>query len=98
MEFGHRKGMQEMNYEFAKSLSGHDRDQIYLIVAREGRFAFLADGKAHTAAHPKKKNEKHFQVIKNIPDEIQMRLEENKAPADDIIRWAVRTYQRSINK
>ena len=87
-----------MNFEFAKSLSGHDRDRIYLIIAEEERYAYLSDGKTHTVEHPKKKNEKHFQVIKKIPDEIRMRLEENEVLTDDVIRWAVRTYERSINK
>ena len=87
-----------MNFEFAKSLSGHDKERIYLVVARDGRFAYLADGRLHTGTRPKKKNEKHFQVIKEIPEEIRMRLEENDMPSDDIIRWAVRTYERSINK
>lgn len=87
-----------MGFEFAKSLSGHDRGRIYLVVAREGRFACLADGKSHTRKNPKKKNEKHFQVIKNIPDEIRTQLEEKETLTDDIIRWAVKAYERSINK
>lgn len=65
-----------MNYELAKSLSGHDRDQIYLIWKKEGRFAYLVDGKAHTLANPKKKNEKHYQAVKHIPEHIILRLNE----------------------
>ena len=62
-----------MKYEVAKSLSGHDKDRTYLVLAKEGRFAYLADGTAHTRERPKKKNEKHYQVIKHIPDEVRMR-------------------------
>ncbi len=87
-----------MKYEFAKSLSGHDKDRIYLILAKEGRFAYLADGTAHTRERPKKKNEKHYQVIKHIPDEIRRRLEANEPPQDEQIRLAVRDYERSINQ
>ncbi len=87
-----------MKYEFAKSLSGHDKDRIYLILAKEGRFAYLADGTAHTRERPKKKNEKHYQVIKHIPDEVRMRLEASEPPRDEQIRLAVRDYERSINQ
>ena len=86
------------HYEFAKSLSGHDKDQIYLILGKEERFAYLADGKSHTRERPKKKNEKHYQVIKRIPDEIRMRLEGNEPLGNEQIRLAVRDYKRSINK
>lgn len=87
-----------MKYEFAKSLSGHDKDRIYLILARNGRYAYLADGKAHTKECPKKKNEKHYQVIKDIPEEIRMRLMEQEPLQDEAIRLAVRDYERSISR
>ncbi len=87
-----------MKYELAQSLNGHDRKQIYLIAKKEGRFAYLVNGTTHTCANPKKKNEKHYQVIKNIPEHIWMRLEEQKPLTDDTVRWAVREYERSINK
>ena len=85
-----------MKYEMARSLSGHDKDGIYLIVKKEGRFAWLVNGTAHTCANPKKKNEKHYQVIKQIPEHIRMRLEEKEILSDDIVRWAVRAYEKSI--
>lgn len=87
-----------MNYELAKSLSGHDRDQIYLIWKKEGRFAYLVDGKAHTLANPKKKNEKHYQAVKHIPEHIILRLNENGPLSDDAVRGAIKAYGRSINK
>lgn len=48
----------------AVSLAGHDRKKIYLIVGEEKEYVYLADGKARTCEHPKKKNRKHIQVIK----------------------------------
>lgn len=44
-----------MKIEFAKSLSGHDKNKIYLIWKKEERFAYLVDGKIHTIDKPKKK-------------------------------------------
>lgn len=86
-----------MSFELAKSLSGHDKDRIYLIWEKEERFAYLVDGKAHTLQRPKKKNTRHYQVIKNIPQNVLAQLEK-KPLNDDIISQAVKTYQRSINQ
>lgn len=57
--------------EFAKSLSGHDRNQIYLVKEKDEKFVFLVNGTTKPLAAPKKKNLKHVQLIKNIPIEIK---------------------------
>ena len=54
-----------MKIEFAKSLSGHDKNKIYLIWKKEERFAYLVDGKIHTIDKPKKKNEKQNKTKQN---------------------------------
>lgn len=87
-----------MQIELAKSLSGHDKDQIYLIWKKEERFVWLVNGTTHTIEKPKKKNIKHFQIIKNIPENVYKRLKENESLTDDTIRQAVKIYLRSINK
>ncbi len=86
-----------MKIELAKSLSGHDKDEIYLILKQEERFAWLVNGTTHTLLKPKKKNTKHFQIIKQIPTEVVSQIEEN-AWNDNTIRLAVKKYKRSINK
>lgn len=88
-----------MKYEFAKSLSGHDKGQIYLIWKQEERLAYLVNGTSRTMASPKKKNEKHYQIIRHIPEDITEWLNENQPLTDETIRRAVRLYeQRLINK
>lgn len=87
-----------MTVEFAKSLSGHDKNQFYMIIKKEERFVWLVNGTTHTLEKPKKKNTKHFQIIKEIPQNIVERLKENERLTDDNIRLAVREYKRSINK
>ncbi len=57
--------------EFAKSLSGHDRNQIYLVKEKDEKFVFLVNGTTKPLAAPKKKSLKHVQLIKNIPIEIK---------------------------
>ena len=87
-----------MRIEFAKSLSGHDKNQFYIIIRKEERFVWLVNGTTHTLEKPKKKNTKHFQIIKDVPQNIIEHLQENEILTDDSIRWAVKNYKRSINK
>ena len=53
-----------MNIEFAKSMSGHDRNQYYLIIKKDDEFVYLVNGTTKPLTKPKKKNRKHTQIIK----------------------------------
>lgn len=47
----------------AKSLAGHDRNQIFVIVREDREYVYVADGRQRTMAKPKRKNKKHIQPI-----------------------------------
>lgn len=53
-----------MELEFAKSLSGHDRNQYYLVVKKEEQNVYLVNGTTKSLDSPKKKNRKHIQIIR----------------------------------
>lgn len=59
-----------MNIEFAKSMSGHDRNQIYLVKEKDDKFVYLINGTTKTMEAPKKKSLKHVQLIKTLPPEV----------------------------
>ena len=59
-----------MTGKLAISKSGHDKDHLYVIIREDAEYVYLADGKLKTVEHPKKKNKKHIQVIKQIPEEV----------------------------
>lgn len=52
--------------EFAKSKSGHDRNQIYLIKEKDEKSVYLVNGTTRTLDMPKKKNAKHIQNLRNF--------------------------------
>ena len=83
-----------MTVEFAKSLSGHDKNHIYYILSKGEREAYLVNGSTHGIANPKKKNVKHFQIIKNIPGELQDLLKREEERSDTTIRRAIRKYEK----
>lgn len=85
-----------MSIEFAKSLSGHDRNQIYLIKEKDEKFVYLVNGITKTLATPKKKSLKHIQVIRKLPIEITACLEETLT--DVSVKRAIKIYQKFINQ
>lgn len=46
---------------FARSLAGHDKGKLYVIVKTEEPYVWLADGKIRTLDRPKKKKLMHVQ-------------------------------------
>jgi hypothetical protein len=48
------------------SLSGHDKDRLYLVVGEENGYLFLSDGKIRRLQKPKRKKIKHIRPI--LPD------------------------------
>lgn len=47
----------------AKSLAGHDKDKIYVIVNFDDTYVYLADGRIRTLDKLKKKKKIHVQII-----------------------------------
>ncbi len=80
--------------EFARSLSGHDRNQIYWIKEKEDKVAYLVNGTTKPLAAPKKKSLKHIQIIKNLPIEVTEIL--SGTVTDLEVKRAVRLYESII--
>ncbi len=77
--------------QFAKSKSGHDKDQIFYIVREEEDFVYLADGVHRSCTSPKKKNRKHIQIIKDLPAEVTRVFQQE--PIEDVkIKRALKLY------
>ncbi len=49
--------------QFVRSRQGRDKDHLYVIVALDESFVYVADGTKWTARRPKKKNPLHLQYI-----------------------------------
>ena len=74
--------------EFAISLAGHDKGQMYLIVGEEADMVWLVDGKIRKLENPKKKKKKHVQLIR-IKHEIDL--------ADDVtIKRILKEYSKKL--
>lgn len=68
----------------AKSLAGHDKGNIYIIIEETETDVLVADGKYKTLEHPKRKNKKHIQVIK----------QKNAIDTNETIKYSIKEYLR----
>ena len=84
-----------MNLRLAKSLCGHDKNEIYVVYREENDFVYLINGKTKTIEKPKRKNQRHIQIIKNLPEEIieMVSQELTNETAKKIIKHYVRSIQ-----
>ena len=85
-----------MTIEFAKSLSGHDRNQYYLIVKKDEKNVYLVNGRTKLLENPKKKNSRHIQIIRKLPDEVIKVLSEKLT--DITVKRAIKIYNQQQNK
>ena len=53
-----------------KSIAGHDKNSIYVIIRECKDHVYVCDGKLKMVEKPKKKNKKHVQLIKTISEEV----------------------------
>lgn len=70
----------------AKSLAGHDENQIYLIQGIEKNEVLLVDGRIRTLEKPKRKNKKHIQVIHKVYNIEEMQ--------NEVIRKLIKEYKK----
>lgn len=55
----------------AWSRAGHDKGKLYIVLRVEDDYVFLADGRLKRVESPKKKKQKHVQLIYQIPQELK---------------------------
>ncbi|MGN0276974.1 MAG: hypothetical protein ACI4CZ_07255 [Hominisplanchenecus sp.] len=75
----------------AWSRAGHDTDTLYLVCGVEGDFVYLCDGRIRGFQNPKKKNRKHIQVIRSIPEDLADW--DGKALKNEEIRAILKKYK-----
>ena len=83
--------------QFATSKAGHDKDTLYVIIAKEGDFVELSDGRLKPVDCPKKKRRKHIQIInKTVDEELLSALQQRKA-SNEQIKHALKQYKEQSN-
>lgn len=71
------------------SLTGHDKDNFYVIIKSDDEYVYLVNGKNRTLSKPKKKKKKHIRTTKYKDDYLLIK-EEKHMLMDSDIRKAVK--------
>ena len=75
------------------SKSGHDKGDVQMIVAVEGEYLFLADGRRRKLEKPKRKKQMHVQPTFYVENEVAAKLQEGAYVLDADIKKALKKYR-----
>ncbi len=78
--------------QFVTSKAGHDKDKLYVIVAEEGDFAALSDGRLKPVECPKRKRKKHIQPINETVNEELVQALRSGCASNEQIKFALKQY------
>ena len=79
--------------QLVTSKAGHDKGVLYVIVAAEGDFVYLSDGRLKGPENPKRKRRKHIQPINAYVDDMLMqKLNSNAKVYAEEIKYALKKY------
>ena len=81
-----------MELLLAKSLAGHDKDGIYLVLGFDGEDAILVNGSNRTMDKPKRKRRKHIQPIRHFAKELQQAAADIERWNDENVKMIIRQY------
>ena len=77
-----------------KSLAGHDKGKLFVIIGETGEYVSLVNGKSRPLEKPKQKNKKHKQIIHDEEERKRKSLIEDGRIRDEEIRSMIRSYER----
>ena len=79
--------------QLATSKAGHDKGRLYVIVAQEGDFVYLCDGKSRKPDGPKKKRLKHIQPIRAwVEEDLLHKLQNGEKVYAEEIKYVLKQY------
>ena len=79
--------------QFVTSKAGHDKGTLYVVMAVEGDFVYLCDGKLKKPENPKRKRLKHIQPIGAfVEEELRNKLSSKSKVYAEEIKYALKQY------
>lgn len=78
----------------ARSLAGHDKGQLYIIIGVSEEYVTLSDGRKHPFDRPKRKNKKHLQIIHLYDENLGKKMESGVSVRDEEIRSFVNAHKQ----
>ena len=86
-----------MEYQIGQvvySKSGHDKGDVQMVIAVEGEYLLLADGRRRKLENPKRKKQMHVQPTFYVEKEVAAKLQEGAYVLDADIKKALKKYRK----
>lgn len=78
------------------SKCGRDKGKLMMVVAQDGAFVLLSDGKHRKINKPKKKKIIHLQPTHTVDDTIAVKINKNELVLNSDIRSVVKTFTKTL--
>ncbi len=73
-----------------RSLAGHDRGELFIVLRADADYFYLADGRLRTVEKPKKKKRRHVQISGHKSRQISESLVAGKCVRDEEIKYFIK--------
>ena len=75
-----------------KSIAGRDAGSLFFVLATEGDFLLLADGKTRPVERPKRKRRKHAALLRRDGGAVSQRIRSNETITNSELRKALAAF------
>lgn len=76
----------------ARSLAGHDKGGLFIIIKEDAQYVYLADGRLKPLDKPKRKKKKHVQPTHFVSEKLQEKLTSGGRVTDEELKFFIKTY------
>ena len=75
-----------------RSDAGRDKGKLFIVLAVEGDFLLLADGKRRRAEQPKRKRRKHVMLVAQSDAPVARKIRDSEKITNSELRRAIAAY------
>ena len=79
------------------STAGRDKGEVFFVLATEGDFLLLADGKTRPVERPKRKRRKHAALLRRDGGAVSQRIRSKEKITNSELRKAIAAYSGKEN-
>lgn len=76
-----------------RSLAGHDKDSLFIIIKQDADYVYLADGKTRGLGKQKRKKKKHMQEVQCKNEALQKKLMSGEHVTDEEIKYFIKCWK-----
>ena len=80
-----------------RSEAGRDKGKLFIVLAVEGEYLLLADGKSRKAESPKRKKRRHVQFVAADDNRLSHKIKSEEKITNSELRRALAVYRDEVH-